>query len=413
MSCPPRVRIATFVCFPLICVFVSEVSISAEVPARKLLLSGRYAEIGQGKTPETKAIWAFAQHQLRPGIAALKAAEEAHAAGLDLGSYVVMECHRKGMAVRRSEKTANAMNHQLRTKLVKKKDPSAIELYILSNTYPGDKDGIVRTDKPDESLQNKFKDEELRWGWLVKSAEKGFTQAMDEVGRAYQNGRKEKEAYTWYSRAAREGLAAGLRNQGYLKMMGWGTRKDVAESIKTTRKAAEAGDVFAMINMGVYRDRGMGLERDGAKARQWIDRAGDSGHFMGAIEKGLALLAGNYGYKKSEKQGKAYLRKGIESRNGEALLKIASFYARGTGLKKNGKKAVEFAEAAFSQGETSAAGLLAHIFRKGIGGVKKDEAIAKDWQAMGMPSLAFAIGLEDSALAKRLLKLDPWKANIE
>ena len=395
--------------------FLSVALSASETDAMKLILSGSYSKVKKGATAKDKAAWAFAQFHLRPGTEAAQAAQDAHKARLPLGTFVLLLCHRNGVGVRRNESTMHRLNFELRKLLEKKKEPTPLEEYILSQLMEGDADGIVRVDDPDQSMAEKRRLRTLRWDRLLGSAKRGFAQSMNEVGEAYQSGDDAAKAYQWYERAAKSGLAAGLKNQGFFLSQGRGCNKDPVRGLEVTKQAAEGRDVYAAINMAVFFDRGIGCEANKTEARKWIECAVKTGSYEGYFEKGLSLLEGNYGYTVDRKKGLILLQRAADTGSSAALYRLANWYARGIGLTKNGKKAVAFAEAAFVQGEEKAARILAHIYSEGLGEVKPDAEREKYWQGRSNASLAYVVGLDDKdhPMVKYLKTVDPFTLRVE
>lgn len=380
-----------------------------------LITKGEYIKVQKGETPREKAAWAFANYYLKPGRDVAEAARAAHEAKEPLGTFVLLLCQRSGVGLRQDEAVLHKLNFELRTQLEKVKDPTPLEEYMHSRLMEGDEKGVVTTKDPDKSLDDKFKNQDRRSERLTRSAERGVAQALNEIGEAHQESENWNSAYEFYARAAKSGLAAGLKNQGFMVMEGRGCTKNQEQALKLTQDAAERGDIYAIINVGMFCERGMGREKSSVEARKWIDRAAASGHYDGAFEKGLALLMGNYGYEKNPANGIALLQQAASSGSGTALFRLANWYGRGIGLKLSGSKAVAFAEGAFVQGEEQAAGLLAYAYDKGLDDVKPNKERAVYWQGRMHASLAFAVGLtdDDHPMVKYLKTVDPFKLKVE
>jgi len=171
-----------------------------------------------------------------------------------------------------------------------------------------------------------------RTRWLTAAADLGFAQAANQLGEDAQAAGDLELAYACFSRAARMGLAAGMKNQAFLQMQGKGTEQDVAAGAAASLLAAKAGDSFAMINLAMHCLQGPDGTSDEKAAREWIDRAVATGHWAGALEKALAMLVGNYGFERSEREAHQLLEKAAASRRGDVLYLIAGFYARGDGV---------------------------------------------------------------------------------
>ena len=380
------------------------------------LLEGRYKVIPAGLSAQEKAAWAFARYHLAPSREMVKVAREAHEGGEPLGTFVLLLCHRNGIALRYNEKTMWRLNHELRMAIEKKKKPGPMEQYMLSHARLADEKGFLDMSSPlGKRLEREGGWEGRRRSLLAKAAEGGCAQAMNDLGRAHQDLREDAEAYAFYERAAKSGLAAGLRNQGYMMMTGRGVERDAEEAFRIGRKGAENGDTFAMVNVAVYYDKGMGVKVDPVKARAWIAKAAETGHWVGAMEMAGGYLEGHYGFKKDAVKGKEWATKAIETRQADVLNRFANFYYRGFIMDRNVRKAVEFAEAAFVQGKTKAARLLSHIYQEGSDDVPKNETLQNYWFAHSNPSIAYSVGIDESHpdIARRLRELDPWKLEIE
>jgi TPR repeat protein len=248
---------------------------------------------------------------------------------------------------------------------------------------------------------------------LEKAAKLGMAQAVQEWALAQE---EPGDAHPWHQKAADLGLAEGMRYAGLQLVLGQGVEKDPDKGVALSEKAAAKGDVYAMVNLAVFHDRGVGVKKDAARAQHWLDAADKTGHWYGGIERGMSLLTGDYATKTDREKGVLVLQKAIESGNGEALTFIATSYAKGIGLKRDGKKAVSFAEAAYRQGGTSAAGVLGHVYSEGVRGVEPDEEQAGFWgREASKPG--FGIQLLDEKSQTEFFRhidgIDPFKLKID
>jgi hypothetical protein len=119
------------------------------------------------------------------------------------------------------------------------------------------------------------------------------------------------------------------------------------------------------------------------------------------------------GFAKNEKEALAYMQRGLQTRNRDVLEILTSWYVNGTGVAPDGHKAVLYGEAAFVQGSSSVARYLAFVYKEGIGGVAKNEKLARYWGVQSNSNSAFTLaeGLATQypELTDRLQKLDPWE----
>lgn len=309
----------------------------------QLLATGQYSQIPVPKNndPHGQAVWAFAQYHLAPRKAVAQAALSAHEKGDDLGTLVLLLCHRTGSGLLRDRATMHRLNFELRSKLEKKKDHSPVELYMIGQCQPGDETG--RTTNQDAKKLFAELDRLRKWAWdgLQKSADLKFAQACQDVALAKRQ--DPAESFKWHQKAADLGLAAGMRYCGLQLVMGIGVAKDTVKGLELSLKAAKEGDVFAMINLVVFYDQGKDFKIDAEKAQFWLDAAGKTGHWYGLIEQGSSLIEGHYGSKVDRTKGIEALQKSVESGNCDALSFLANIYAKGFGLKQDGKQAVRFA----------------------------------------------------------------------
>lgn len=256
-----------------------------ELSPDQLLLRGKYTQVPRGKDAHGKALWAYARYHLAPDKEMYDAAWEAHQKDEPLGTFLVMLCHQEGRAVRRDEKLMFELNFLLRTTLSPKKEPTAIELFILSQTNAADAKGVLDLKNVRSYAEFKKQEEDRCNDWLVQSADKGFAQARFELGKQYQRDRKFKEAVEQFDKAAKMGLGAGSRSKAFFLIEGLGIERDLEKAYATALEGAKAGDVFAMISTANYLYRGWGTKVDEDEARKWVDRAAATGHW-GASSNG-------------------------------------------------------------------------------------------------------------------------------
>jgi TPR repeat protein len=96
------------------------------------------------------------------------------------------------------------------------------------------------------------------------------------------------ESTRLYRRAAERGDTNGMVNLSLAYSQGWGVAVDYAQAIRWSRAAAEKGDPVAMNSVGYALLEGHGVERDVAAAVPWLQRAAEFGqpnamHTMGSL----------------------------------------------------------------------------------------------------------------------------------
>ena len=296
------------------------------------------------------------------------------------------------------------LSFDVHRKLSEKSNPTPVDLFLLGQTFVADASGYANPREIDIVSER-----QKRQDWLTKSAERGFAQACNELGRQSQKKQDLANALVWYKRSAEIGLAEGMKNVGALLMAGQGAERDATAAAEVTLEAAKRGDVFAMVNLAVWYDRGWGVESNREAARDWIMKAAQTGHWMGPMECGLALLTGNYGFQVDRPRGMRQLQRAVETGCKYPLSTIAGWYAAGSCIGQDGKRAVELAEAAFVQGSTEAAKCLATIYRSGASGIAPNERLSKYWSIQSNPSMAFAYHVDANYpdMTQKIAMVDP------
>jgi len=119
--------------------------------------------------------------------------------------------------------------------------------------------------------------------WLRKAAKQEHTEAMCELGRAYQYGsgvpEDKEEAVRWFRKAAEQGNAAALCALAHCYFDGLGVPEDKVEAVRLFRQAAEQGVLHGMYRLGDCYFNGTGVLEDKEKAVYWYRQAAEQGHF--------------------------------------------------------------------------------------------------------------------------------------
>ena len=106
----------------------------------------------------------------------------------------------------------------------------------------------------------------------------GVSRFEFQLGRALSADKKDKEAATWYAKAAERDYAAAVYNLALSHDEGRGIAKDPEEANRLYRRAADTGRVSAMWNLAINLDEGLGGPKDGKTSAQYLLRAYASGH---------------------------------------------------------------------------------------------------------------------------------------
>lgn len=191
---------------------------------------------------------------------------------------------------------------------------------------------------------------------LERAAQLGHLQAgVDLANRIYFSRKSERatEAFECAKRA--ESIPRAMYLVGLFAYAGFGCEKDVMESLRYHRMAAEAGEPDAMFELYVFYVKGVGVSVDKAAAVSWCQRAAEAG-------------------------------------SSRAMANLGGFYATGDGVEQDSALAVSWYDRAASAGSGRAAATLGVMYALGDGVLQSDDAARKyfriaeglrfDWRAL-------------------------------
>ena len=154
-------------------------------------------------------------------------------------------------------------------------------------------------------------------------------------------------------------------------------REDDAETVNSSRKAAERGDAEAQFNLGVMYATGAGVPEDDAEAVKWFRKAAEQGDAIAQCNLGNMYAEGK-GVPANDAEAVKWFRKAAEQGFVEAQLNLSAMYANGKGAPEDGAEAVKWFRKAAAQGESRAQFLLGLAHANGEG-VPEDGAEAVKW----------------------------------
>lgn len=231
--------------------------------------------------------------------------------------------------------------------------------------------------------------------YMLKSAEKGYTQAMfayglsamadddQEVRKAgrdyldkaangdnvdaqrllahcYANGflldRDDEMALKWEIRAAKNGDGEMLTKLGRRYWIGYGVATDQVEAVRFFKKAVMAKYPDAAVILGELYSEGVadaGVEKDLYKAFELFKMSADAGHVDGTFDLGYAYFHG-LGVEPNKQKAVAYYRIAAEGGHGEAQRLLGIALMKGMGGEKDVDKARFWFRKASEGGSTAA-----------------------------------------------------------
>ena len=160
---------------------------------------------------------------------------------------------------------------------------------------------------------------------LRRAADAGDAVAMLDLGICYRHGKggvgvDAVEAAQWCTRAteARNPPAAAYNNLAVCYYRGEGVLKNLPESARLYRIAAEMGEATAQYYLGMCLQRGEGVSFNPVEAFTWFKRAADSGNAVAQCKVGYALENG-LGVPEDKAAGVVYYRRAADQGHATAV----------------------------------------------------------------------------------------------
>lgn len=177
-----------------------------------------------------------------------------------------------------------------------------------------------------------------------KAVDKGFTFAMYVVGMMYYKGLGTNQNYTeamvWLRKVAEKGNANAMYMMGCMYYNGEGVTQNYTEAMNLFRKAAEKGDADAMNFIGHMYYNGIGITQNYTEAFNWYKKGAENGNVSAMWNLGSMYHSpqGAWNYTEAFK----WFKKGAEKGHKKAMEQIAKMYQDGLGVKKDKALAKEW-----------------------------------------------------------------------
>lgn len=212
---------------------------------------------------------------------------------------------------------------------------------------------------------------------LVDMVQQGDAAAEDMIQEVHRKMRKAKESFDQGIR--NPSTASGYYEMGMYCKEGDGYHRYLKEATEYFRKAAEKEHIQAQYQLALAYYTGAGVKKDEAESIRWLEKAAAKSH----KEAGelLAELREKQRIKQEKTEFKTHLRQ-AEKGDAYAQSKVAGMYLRGTGVKKDIKKGIEWYEKASETDEGYAARQLAKLYAEGDI-IPADPERAAYWRMVG------------------------------
>ena len=190
--------------------------------------------------------------------------------------------------------------------------------------------------------------------WFQKAAGGGYPPAQVNLALMYANGWGTSVNYGsalhWLHAAAEQHFARAYYNLGILYLQGKGVRQDYAEALRWFRMGAEAGDTGAQTNLGYFFDQGLGCERNLAAAVMWYRKAAEAGNPL--AENNLAdLYLRGEGLPQDDSAAFSWFQKAAAQGQTGARIKLGFMYASGRGTRRDPETAYMWVSTANMAGD--------------------------------------------------------------
>lgn len=156
---------------------------------------------------------------------------------------------------------------------------------------------------------------------LRADAERGNAFAENDLGLLYATGRyvpaDDREAFTWFERAAAKGLVSAKFNMGAMYQRGRGVALDPQLAAQWYQRAADEGHIMAQHNLASMYSRGEGVTQDHAKAARLYAQAAEAGFAASQFRLGQLHEEG-LGVKKDKKAALGWYVKAAAQGSGRA-----------------------------------------------------------------------------------------------
>lgn len=217
---------------------------------------------------------------------------------------------------------------------------------------------------------------------LIERAEAGDVRAQYELAQEYyvgdcDEGCKDEDdcdekAVYWFGKAAEQGHVEAMYRFAHCLYCGTGMRfADHDGALHYALKSAEGGYVEAMEFLFDLYSNGISCDKwDNKEAFRWLKKAAESGSVTAKFKLGELYIKGfilhdskNYKFEINPAEGVKWLKAAADEGNGNAMNLLGDCYFNGTGVEKDGKKAIEWYEKGASNGDANYK--LGEIYRKG------------------------------------------------
>lgn len=209
--------------------------------------------------------------------------------------------------------------------------------------------------------------------WLQRLAEQGLAGAQNAYADVLRNAGKLEEAFSWYEKAAKQGLPIAQTLLALCYVNGKGVHTDYELGKKWCECAAEQEEPAAEYFMAER------FSSTDAESYQWHKRAAEHGWAAAQNMLGRYLEEGWGGVSKNQQEAVVWFRKAAEQGDAAAQVNLANCLYNANGCKEDKKEAYIWYTKAAEKGIAQAQYSIARYLEEGFGGVQKNLSEAVKW----------------------------------
>lgn len=236
------------------------------------------------------------------------------------------------------------------------------------------------------------KDTERAFGWYLRAAEAGHPEAAHSVAVMCQSGLADtlfgkkdyRSALRWYKVAAERGVVEAMTSAADMLERGRGTlrkKRDLPAAIELYTRAIAKGDVQARRALfRLYGCKPTSGERERRRLHH-LEISADTGDPRSQCDLADAYESGSYTLRADEKIAFEWYKRAAENNHQRAFFKLSVYYAKGRGgVERNERLAFYWCERAVRENYPyfNCKLKLAKFYARGFG-VRKDYARAEKW----------------------------------
>ena len=177
----------------------------------------------------------------------------------------------------------------------------------------------------------------------LKSAKQNYDIAQLNLAMYYNqlaNNDSLKQAFFWYSKAAKNGNIAAINNLGNMYYFGQSVKHNYKKAASLYTKAAKKGDMLAQYNLSMMYFSGEYYKKDGEMAYYWLKKSSINGYKVAQLKLANFYRQGNnIVVEKDFKKALYWYFKAAQQKYPPAQYYVGYCYFYGYGIKKDLKKA--------------------------------------------------------------------------